>query len=303
MLDRDEAFKTCIYVTTTAPPALCKWAFVRLGHEYLRKGLYSDAVQCGQTVMRVDDDNALAWELLGDGYAGRGAYVAALRAFQRALELNDDTVYCSFRIASIHHVLGNLDDAINLFSSILVKSPKYIPALQGAGEVRLSMANRQLQDGLSLAAAENIVIAIGHAVVALQITSQFQCIWKLLGDICNASHQIPWSVMAEIRLPDDVNEFIKTTNVYDEKDNILRLGGFAFLTTAKYFEPALRGTILGDLALNFLFRSRRMRSINIKTSELILPDALAVIKQSVRLLPRNSSLWNILGVIALELKV
>jgi tetratricopeptide (TPR) repeat protein len=300
--ERSAAFQLCVLITSTAAAKDCKWALIRLGHEHLRLHQYNEAVLCGQSVTRVDESNALGWELLGDAYAGRGAYVAALNAFEKAKSLNDDFVYCAFRIGTIEHVLGYHDKAIASFTPILEKHPRYVPALQGVGEVRLSMARRQLQESLTHAAAKNIVLGIEKVVLALQITNQFQCVWKLLGDLCNASHRVPPAIMAMQRLPEDVHGFLKTENMFNETDSVLRLGGFAFTTAIKYLEPLARGPLLGDLSLNFYFRSERFRGIDSKTEIALLNEAITFAKRAVTLCSKNAVSWNVLGVIALRLK-
>ena len=301
--ERSAAFQLCVLITSTAPAASCKWALIRLGHEHLRLHQYNEAILCGQSVTRVEDTNALGWELLGDAYAGRGAYVAALNAFEKARSLQDDFVYCSFRIGTIEHVLGNLDEAIASFKPILEQYPRYVPALQGVGEVRLSMARRQLQECLTHAAARNIVLGIEQVVLALQITNQFQCMWKLLGDLCNVSFRVPPEIMKLQQLPADVHGFLKTENQFNETDDILRLGGFAYTTALKYLEPKARGPLLGDLALNLYFRSSRFQVLDPKTESALLSEAITFAKKAVTTNPKSATLWHVLGVVALQMKV
>ena len=299
----DDAFSLCKMITSTAKIEECVWAWLRLGHEYLRTNNYTEAIRCGQNVTRVDNDNAHGWELLGDAYVGRGGYIAAIRAFRRALELRDDFVYCSFRIASIDHVLGNDDDSIKEYKSILTRFPRYVPAMQGAAEAYYSQSKRLIQEGLTGAASASIIKALDYLVSALRISSHFYSTWKLLGDVCNLSNKVPFEVMLAVKLPADLLEFIKTTNQYHETDHILRLGGLAYANAAKFIEPSKRSDILGDVATNFWHRYNRLKSVNIQNEQGLLRDGINAVKQALKLRSSATYLWNILGVMCIEAKV
>ncbi len=235
--------------------------------------------------------------------------MAASNAFKASLVINPDLRYCRFRLACIDHVLGHYDDAIEGFQSILKAEPRYIPALQGEGEAWLAVAKDQLSRGLSYAAATSISRGIAPVVKALAITSQFQCVWKLLGDLCNISYAVPLEQMVKQPLPDDVQQFLSGPNPYDERDHLLRLGGLAYTTAAKYVEPSMRGLVLGDIALNMLLRAhrlagdRRVGGADKGGAEALKADAFAAIKQALRLQPSSSALWDVLGLIAFAIKV
>ena len=69
----------------------CAWAANRLAPMRARAGDHEGAARALQVVLRVSPRNAGAWEALGASYTVLGRHSAALKAFERALELSEDS--------------------------------------------------------------------------------------------------------------------------------------------------------------------------------------------------------------------
>lgn len=81
------------------------------------------------------------WESLGDAYAERGSYNSAIRVFQKILEMQPDNLYAKLQIALIKTTIRMYSEAIGDFDIILKDNDNYLPALKGAAEAHIGMAN------------------------------------------------------------------------------------------------------------------------------------------------------------------
>lgn len=81
------------------------------------------------------------WESLGDAYAERGSYNSAIRVFQKILEMQPDNLYAKLQIAIMKTTIRMYSEAIVDFDNILKDNDNYLPALKGAAEAHIGIAN------------------------------------------------------------------------------------------------------------------------------------------------------------------
>src|ERR1700728_4416313 len=93
----------------------------RLAHQ-TRKN-YSQAIQALQIALRADTDDQIAWLRLGEAYSRGGRHAAAMKALVRARELDPDDWMCSFFIGEVQRQMGQYQEAVDSFQSILVTRP------------------------------------------------------------------------------------------------------------------------------------------------------------------------------------
>lgn len=81
--------------------------------------------------LRADPKDSNCWECLGEAYLSRGGYTTALKSFMKASELNPNSIYSAYKIASIKQILGTFKEAATEYQQIVKKSGEYVPALKG----------------------------------------------------------------------------------------------------------------------------------------------------------------------------
>ncbi len=75
----------------------CKWASLRLGIIHLKKGDCNEAIRLFYNVIRNDPNDSNMWECLADAYLNRGSLTASLKSFNKAIELNPDSIYAAYQ--------------------------------------------------------------------------------------------------------------------------------------------------------------------------------------------------------------
>nr|DBA23398.1 TPA: hypothetical protein GDO54_014314 [Pyxicephalus adspersus] len=154
--DMDTALAILSAVTEKANAGTAKWAWLRKGLYYLRVGQHSKAVSDLHAALRADPKDSNCWECLGEAYLSRGGYTTALKSFMKANELNPDSMYNAYKIASIKQILGTYKEAVAEYLQIVKKCGEYVPALKGLGECHLMLAKGALADFMDAKAVDAI---------------------------------------------------------------------------------------------------------------------------------------------------
>ena len=110
------------------------------GRALLAQGKISPAVDACQAAARAAPEDVGAWQALGDAYQARGSYVAAINAYGKVIELDGSAIAGRYQLAMVQGVLGNVNDAIELFESVVQLQPKYLPAHVGVANVWIGTA-------------------------------------------------------------------------------------------------------------------------------------------------------------------
>ena len=168
----------------------CAWAANRLAPMRARAGDHEGAARALQVVLRVSPRNAGAWEALGASYTVLGRHSAALKAFERALELSEDSgdgarAYAAAQTGHIQLTLGSSVDAAESYEKALSDGVDRVAALFGLARAHAHYAEGALRLGAPGRAADSLREArraASRAVDALgeSATATF---WKLLGDV------------------------------------------------------------------------------------------------------------------------
>ena len=105
-------------------------AHISQGIELLQKGQKSAAEQQWREAVRLDAQNAQAWDLLGNLYLDSRDFEAANRAFQRVLQLNPDADNLQSHLAICALEIKNWSQARQFAQNQLAKKPDDVAALQ-----------------------------------------------------------------------------------------------------------------------------------------------------------------------------
>ncbi|XP_067947219.1 tetratricopeptide repeat protein 37-like [Watersipora subatra] len=189
--EKEQVLQILSQTTRLSPSGSGKWAWFRLGSLRTNEGNITEAINCFQQALRADEDDSNCWECLGDCYVRRGSFVAAIHAFEKAYQLNPQSIYSCYQIALTKHKLGLHSDARQLFLEVLKQKADYIPALKGLGDVHVSIAREAVKDCIYGKISENISCALHYLTGAAVGRPDLVCVWKSLGDALTLCYQLP----------------------------------------------------------------------------------------------------------------
>uniref|UniRef100_A0A8C9VB08 SKI3 subunit of superkiller complex n=1 Tax=Scleropages formosus TaxID=113540 RepID=A0A8C9VB08_SCLFO len=275
--DMDSALEVLKAVTEKATPGSAKWAWMRRGLYHLKIGQHSQAIADLQAALRADPQDCICWECLGEAYLNRRSFTAALKAFARAHQLNQESIYNLYQMAAIKQTLGKFKEAASEYLQI-IKREEYVPALKGLGECHLAMARAALEDYLDGRAVDLIQEAISYLFRAVRQRPDLSCLWKLLGDACTATHTVSPNRARTLRELSDL------------------LCHRCYAQALKLMAEA--ANLWYDLGLNYYHQSSRLTSPEQDPEyKLLLEKSLQCVKKAVMLDSSNHSYWNALGVV------
>lgn len=291
-------------VTAKAGPGSAKWAWLRLGLHQLKNENPNAAVTALQAALRPDPLDHHVWECLGEAYVNRGSYTAALKAFTKASELDPQSIYSQYMIASIKQTLGLFSESVPEYKLILEKEPYYVPALKGIGETLLLQAKSFLSRFLDCRVLDACEEAIFYLTRAAGQRPDLSCLWKLLGDACTLPYIVDRKNFRDIMIP---CKLLQANNKDPEKKTgvtksvLLELGSRCYGRALKIYPEC--ASLWHDLGINFLYQSRELRDrckdenqSDDSEVKVRIQKALDILKQAITLDPQNCKHWDALGI-------
>jgi tetratricopeptide (TPR) repeat protein len=116
-------------------------AWQGLGSSYLALQQYSDAVKSYEEASKRAPKDPHVWRSLGLAYTGQAQYNNALSAFQLSVGLNADDTRCWYDLAQTYRRLGNVDQAIRAYRQIIQLKPDSPRAWYELGSVLQATGN------------------------------------------------------------------------------------------------------------------------------------------------------------------
>ncbi|XP_052248166.1 tetratricopeptide repeat protein 37-like isoform X1 [Dreissena polymorpha] len=279
----EKCHQILLQFTSSCPPGRGKWAWLRLGLHQMKHDDPSVAIVSLQSALRADSKDVHVWECLGEAYMARGSYTAALKAFIRATELDQSSVYSLFQIASIKQALGQYTEALQEYTHILRQAEDYVPALKGLGETYVSIAHNHLSNCFHGRAKDTAELAVDCLFRACKLRPDVSCLWKLMGDACTILHVLP-----EFR-------FLRPDKGVWTKVELLKVGSGCYIRALKIM-PEL-SPLWHDLGLNYIYQSQcTSGSEAISLAE----RSVQSLKKAIQLEPGNYKHWNALGYVACQ---
>lgn len=222
---------------------------------------------------------------IGDAYITRGSFTAALKAFQRALEINPDSVYAMYQAAAVKQTLGEFAVAAMEFEALLQREPHYLPALKGLADTLLSQADEFLVDGFTARVVDCCSKAMAVLVKGAQQNPNYACLWSQLGRICLMLHTIPEKDFRAVHLPAHLQLEIKEQTV--SKLQVMKLGVKFFLTALHLTSDV--ASLWHNLGLSYCYCAL------INNSEFDKSYAFAAAKKAITYEPNEPAHWDLLG--------
>lgn len=274
------------------PNRSCKWATLQLGFHNLSQNEFEEAISAFRTCLRLDPNDLLSWHGLADSYLKRGSYSSALKIYKKICELTENNkFYPRLQVANIKSTLRYYNEAIICYEELLLEEPNSVPTLKGLAETHLCLAHQYFDSRWLGKSKYHTTEAVKHLIVAIQIRSNFICLWRLLGNTFDLAACFPMAE-AELSVPGSLaNESVDVITLKGEQ-----LYEFA----AKFYARTLKinpadELIWYELALNYY--SRAVRYANPSTKKKHLELATEATKHAIKLSPNRWRNWNLLGVI------
>jgi tetratricopeptide (TPR) repeat protein len=108
-------------------------------------GMNEAAIECYTSAIRLQGDDADAWQEIGKSYGRLNRHKEAVRAFKKALEADDDADETWYSLALSLVALGKLDDALACYDSALRIDPRDADTWCARGVCVLAIAEKNLR--------------------------------------------------------------------------------------------------------------------------------------------------------------
>ena len=106
-----------------------------------------------------------------------------MKALGRARELLPDDWMCSYFIGEVQQQVGQYQEAINTFESILVHRPSEVGVLMALGQTHLDLGRSEISTGFPTRAEQSFVASICTALQAINDNPGFRAVaWKVVAD-------------------------------------------------------------------------------------------------------------------------
>jgi superkiller protein 3 len=170
------------------------WPFAALGVAELNKQDYAKSVVSFQSALRISPNDYHSWVGLGESYHNSGRYIAATKAFQHAEKFEEEIIqqktgetwFAKHMLANVKRELGDYDDAIEGYKSVLDEHPSEfgvsIALIQALVESAWDGIDKGLFGYAANRASETIDAAI--SLTNIGVTDAFN-LWRAVGDACS----------------------------------------------------------------------------------------------------------------------
>jgi superkiller protein 3 len=136
-----------------------------------------------QITLRAEPDDQVSWLRLGEAYSRAGRHAAAIKALARAQELNPEDWMCAFFLGDVQRQVGQFQDAVDAFQSILARRPSEVGVLVSLGQTYLDLGRSEFTDGFAARAEQSFVTSVRIALQTMQASPGFRSVsWKTAAD-------------------------------------------------------------------------------------------------------------------------
>ncbi|CAD6503086.1 BgTH12-07935 [Blumeria graminis f. sp. triticale] len=197
------------------------WPFAALAVAELNKQEYAKSIVSFQSALRITPTDYHSWVGLGESYYNCGKYIAATKALKFAIDLESkidkhiigETWFAKHMLANVKRELGDFDDAISGYQSVLSERPGEYGVLTALIQVLVESAHDCIEKGLFGCAIKRAFETINAALTLAKTRPNTFNLWKAAGDACCIFSQIqgrlsefPSNSVKELLQTDDHNE-------------------------------------------------------------------------------------------------
>lgn len=119
--------------------------YLQLGGFYLYFGMYSEAAEAFQQVLKMDPDEFRAMEGFGVASFKSGNYEEAIRQFSHALLRYEDSMNLRSNLADSYRCKGNIPEAEIQYHKVFRLCDHHIDALIGMGECKKNLGDKAVE--------------------------------------------------------------------------------------------------------------------------------------------------------------
>lgn len=184
-----EANYEFLKTVTSRNDSLDSWAWLSLGLHHLALEEWTEALVNLRTFVRLNPNDAEAWESLADAYYSRGSLSSSLKCYQRAIDLDGNRKYSLVQIGTVQCLLGQFNEALLTYKSS--DNSEFLPALIGMAEVKLCVANEKYLQNLFGCCRDSAQEAIDLVTVGILKENRFVCFWKVLSSAIATIARLP----------------------------------------------------------------------------------------------------------------
>ncbi|RHZ76177.1 hypothetical protein Glove_202g69 [Diversispora epigaea] len=201
--NNEENLAVGIYRAAIKANSRSGWAWKRLGFVELVRKNYLEAITDFQTALRTFSKDISCWEGLAEAYLHEGRYMASLKAFTRAIDLDSSSFNVHYQIGLVKQKLGIFNEAIDQYKLAIEKAHQqqakvtqmkdgdHLPSLKGLGDCYLALSKEYFHSGFYGRAVESLNDGLLIMQKAIQNYNEYQCLWKLIGDLCMVANYLP----------------------------------------------------------------------------------------------------------------
>ncbi|XP_019852271.1 PREDICTED: tetratricopeptide repeat protein 37-like isoform X2 [Amphimedon queenslandica] len=293
--EEESAYEVYLKITEKSPPTEAREAWLRIGLYHRRHSQYDEAIKCYLKVLHQNVSDSNVWECLGEAYLSRGSNIAAMKAFEKATELNPQSIFSQYQVAAIQQLIGLLSEAVASYTRVLELQDDYVPALKGRAESYYKLSLLAINNVLDSKAVSYVSLALIDLSKAVKLKPSFISLWKLIGDSCLSLYSIAETV-ARVSVPSELLGNDEGLEIIGKKA-LLELGLKSYKCSLHLCDGK-SPYLLHNLALNYYHLAEVEDDKDV--SKEYLEISLKLIKNAITLSPRGHTHWNALGVIAMH---
>jgi tetratricopeptide (TPR) repeat protein len=140
----------------------------------LHQGLFRDATECADEVLRGRPRSPVTYDLIGQVYSGCEEHENAWRAFNTAVSLAPDTPHFLFNLATAYRNAGNFESAEGIYDRIIAASPDDWEAYKNRTDLRTQSSERNHIAELSQRLAEATRTWRGEVMVCAALAKEHE---------------------------------------------------------------------------------------------------------------------------------
>ncbi|KAB8659300.1 hypothetical protein FH972_026189 [Carpinus fangiana] len=304
------------------------WPFAAMGVVQMNKQDYSKAVVSFQAALRIAPQDYNSWVGLGESYHSSGRYNAGRRALDYAISIRqstddnkyDDAWFADYMLANVHRELGEYDDALSGYRTVLDKRPHEFGVSIALLQTLIERAQHSLETGFfgdAIDGAKQAIVAAGKMDRSYYNAFNF---WKAVGDACmifsrvpNRKEELPVSSLlplmdSESVANDDFVAFINKSlpdRFFDEVTllSCLYAGMRSHRNSIAVSQQDFHALAVGwyNLGWTQYWTSHTEALSNSKSSTKFSKLAVRSFKRAIELEAGNADFWNALGIVTTNL--
>lgn len=159
------------------------WAWKATGAVEFYRGNYDSAIHAFQASLTAEPTDVFSWLHLGEAYIKAGRHISAVKALEHGKQLQPDNWLYSYFLGDVNYNVGNFNEAVSSFESILKTRPHEVGVLLMLCRAQLAKGESELLSGLLKRGELSTLLCISSAITAIRSSPGYRsAFWKIIGD-------------------------------------------------------------------------------------------------------------------------